>query len=134
MMSFCIPEAAWRKPVQELVLFLGIFWGGSCAIWGDMCTNLRMIVCRKCGPLTVERQHFVLFNVMFFASASFIFKLKMIERRKERQNLHLDKLFDIRDACKILENSDQIIQVEEDSNSQNDKNRQSEATRGRSNF
>ena len=29
----CILEAAWTKPVQELVLFLRMFWGGSCAIW-----------------------------------------------------------------------------------------------------
>ena len=34
MMSFYILEASWRKPVQELVLFLRMFWGGSCAIWG----------------------------------------------------------------------------------------------------
>ena len=33
MMSFCILEAAWRKSVQELVLFPKMFWGGNCAIW-----------------------------------------------------------------------------------------------------
>ena len=34
LMSFCILEAASRKPVQELVLFLRIFLVGRCAIWG----------------------------------------------------------------------------------------------------
>ena len=33
MMSFCILEAAWRKPVQKLLLFLRMLWGGSCATW-----------------------------------------------------------------------------------------------------
>ena len=31
-MTFCIFEDAWSKSVQELVVFLGMFWGGRCVI------------------------------------------------------------------------------------------------------
>ena len=43
MMAFCILEAAWRKPVQKLVLFLRMFWGGSCAIWDMGVMHLKIL-------------------------------------------------------------------------------------------
>ena len=68
LLLFCIFEDAWRKPVQEPIVFLRMFWGGNFATWVTAKNSDYSYV-----PL-LKYLH-VIFQIIMLSRFNYIFKL-----------------------------------------------------------